>query len=88
MFYSARKKDDDVVERVIKAQEEERRRVARDIHDGPAQMMANAVLQVEILERLLARDPSTAASELKDLRRIINDSLKDLRRIIFDLRPP
>ena len=77
----------DVVERVIKAQEEERRRVARDIHDGPAQMMANAVLQVEIVERLLSQDPSAASSELKDLKRIINDSLKELRRIIFDLRP-
>ncbi|HHX25637.1 MAG TPA: sensor histidine kinase [Firmicutes bacterium] len=87
MFYSSRKKDEDVVERVIKAQEEERRRVARDIHDGPAQMMANAVLQVEIVEKLLDRDPPAAASEMKDLRRIINDSLKDLRRIIFDLRP-
>lgn len=87
LFYSSRKKDEDVVERVIKAQEEERRRVARDIHDGPAQMMANAVLQVEIVEKLLDRDPSAAASEMKDLRRIINDSLKDLRRIIFDLRP-
>jgi two-component system sensor histidine kinase DegS len=87
LFYSSRKKDEDVVERVIKAQEEERRRVARDIHDGPAQMMANAVLQVEIVEKLLDRDPPAAASEMKDLRRIINDSLKDLRRIIFDLRP-
>ncbi len=87
MFYSARKKNDDVVERIIKAQEEERRRVARDIHDGPAQMMANAVLQVEIVEKLLVRDPSAAASEMNDLRRIISDSLKDLRRIIFDLRP-
>ena len=76
MFYSARKKEDDVVERIIQAQEEERRRVARDIHDGPAQMMANAVLQVEIVERLLAQDPSTAASEMKDLKRIINDSLR------------
>jgi two-component system sensor histidine kinase DegS len=87
LFYSSRKKDEDVVERVIKAQEEERRRVARDIHDGPAQMMANAVLQVEIVDKLLDRDPPAAASEMKDLRRIINDSLKDLRRIIFDLRP-
>jgi len=87
LFYSTRQNDDDVVERVIKAQEEERRRVARDIHDGPAQMMANAVLQVEIVERLLTQDPSAAASELKDLKRIINDSLNDLRRIIFDLRP-
>lgn len=87
MFYSARENDDDVVEKVIKAQEEERRRVARDIHDGPAQMMANAVLQVEILERLIAQNPRVAASELNDLKRLINDSLKELRRIIFDLRP-
>ncbi len=75
------------MERVIKAQEEERRRVARDIHDGPAQMIANAILQLEIVERLTAEDPSRALGEIKDLRKTITESLREIRRIIFDLRP-
>lgn len=86
MAYQVSQKEDKV-ERIIKAQEEERRRVARDIHDGPAQMMANAVLQLEILERLIAEDASRAAAEFEDLRKTISDSLREIRRIISDLRP-
>lgn len=73
--------------RVIKAQEEERRRVAREIHDGPAQTLANIVLRLEIAERLLELDPSRVKAELKDLKNLVRANLQDIRRIIFDLRP-
>jgi len=73
--------------RVIKAQEEERRRVAREIHDGPAQTLANIVLRLEIAEKLLELDPSRAKSELQDLKNLVRANLQDIRRIIFDLRP-
>jgi len=73
--------------RVIKAQEEERRRVAREIHDGPAQTLANIVLRLEIAEKLLEIDPSRVAAELKDLKTLVRSNLQDIRRIIFDLRP-
>lgn len=86
-MYPSGTKGEDTVERVIKAQEEERRRVARDIHDGPAQMMANAILQLEIVERLISEDPSRALEEIRDLRKTIAESLREIRRIIFDLRP-
>lgn len=73
--------------RVIKAQEEERRRVAREIHDGPAQTLANIVLRLEIAEKLLELDPSRVKAELNDLKNLVRVNLQDIRRIIFDLRP-
>lgn len=73
--------------RVIKAQEEERRRVAREIHDGPAQTLANIVLRLEIAEKLLEFDPSRVKAELVDLKNLVRSNLQDIRRIIFDLRP-
>lgn len=73
--------------RIIKAQEEERKRVAREIHDGPAQSMANLVLRLEVCERLLNIDASKAKGELQELKGLIRSNLQEIRRIIFDLRP-
>lgn len=67
--------------------EEERMRIARDMHDGPAQSMANLVLQAEILERLIVRDPQLVVNELEDFKNGVRDVLDDTRRLIFDLRP-
>lgn len=73
--------------RIIKAQEEERRRVAREVHDGPAQSLANIVLRLEIAEKLLVIDHDKVKKELKELNSLVRENLKDIRRIIFDLRP-
>lgn len=73
--------------RVIQAQEEERRRLAREIHDGPAQMMANVVLRSEIVEKVLDRDIERVRVELSELKQMVRDSLAEVRQIIFDLRP-
>lgn len=74
--------------KIIQAQEEERKRVARDIHDGPAQSMANVVMRSEIVERLLQKTLVNEAQEqLRELKEIVRESLADVRRIIFDLRP-
>lgn len=73
--------------RIIKAQEEERQRVARDIHDGPAQLMSNIVLKAELCERLIDIDLDKTKEELKKLKEIVRISLKDVRNIIYDLRP-
>lgn len=73
--------------RIIQAQEEERKRVAREIHDGPAQSMANVVLRTEVCEKLLETDHLAVKNELQELRAIVKTSLQDVRRIIFDLRP-
>lgn len=74
--------------KVIQAQEAERKRVAREIHDGPAQGLANLLLQSEIIERsCLMGDLEKAKVELHNLKRYASDTLADIRRIIFDLRP-
>jgi two-component system, NarL family, sensor histidine kinase DegS len=73
--------------RVIRAQEEERLRVAREIHDGPAQSMANVVLRAEICEKLMDVEPDKVKKELFDLKEMVKESLQEVRKIIFDLRP-
>lgn len=73
--------------KIIKAQEEERQRVARDIHDGPAQLMSNVVLKAEICERMIDVDLDKAREELRSLKKIVRDSLQDVRKIIYNLRP-
>ena len=72
---------------IIRIQEEERRRLARDIHDGPAQSIANIVFRAEVCERLIDTDAERAKSELKALREHIRSTLAEIRKIIFDLRP-
>jgi two-component system sensor histidine kinase DegS len=73
--------------RIIKAQEEERRRVARDIHDGPAQALANVMFRAEVCGRLMDSDLAQAKVELGDLREQVRAVLKDTRKLIFGLRP-
>lgn len=74
--------------KTIIVHEDEKKRIARDIHDGPAQSMANVVLRAEITERLIANeDFNMAKSELKDLKKMVKQNLADVRQIIFDLRP-
>ncbi len=72
---------------IIRSQEEERRRVARDIHDGPAQAIANIVFRAEVCERLIDSDVERAKLELRELREHIRATLGEIRKIIFDLRP-
>ncbi|HHX74833.1 MAG TPA: histidine kinase [Firmicutes bacterium] len=73
--------------RIIMAQEEERQRVAREIHDGPAQSMANVVLRAEICEKLMDLEPEKVRQELHDLKTMVRESLQEVRKIIFNLRP-
>lgn len=74
--------------RIIQAQEEERKRVAREIHDGPAQSMANVVLRTELVEKVFIHEGiEKAREELNEIKGMIRESLTDVRRIIFNLRP-
>ena len=73
--------------KIIEAQEEERKRIARKIHDGPAQAMANVLLKSELCEKLITKDIEQAKVELKNLKNIVQQSLKEVRKIIYDLRP-
>jgi two-component system sensor histidine kinase DegS len=73
--------------RIIQAQEEERQRLARQMHDGPAQSLTNFILQAEICQRLFDRNPSRAAEELDNLKTVASITFQKVRDFIFDLRP-
>lgn len=73
---------------VLEAQEEERTRIAEELHDGPAQALANASFQVEIIDRTLRDDAGAAATEVDALRAMLDRELDRLRGFIHQLRPP
>lgn len=72
---------------IIMGQEAERARLAREIHDGPAQVLANTVLRLQLVEQMYKHQPEAAKPELVKLRNALQESLKDVRRFIFNLRP-
>lgn len=74
--------------KIIEAQEQERKRISREIHDGPAQSLANILVRSEIVD-LSFRDGAVedALQEMKSFRKSIQQSLQEVRRIIYDLRP-
>jgi two-component system sensor histidine kinase DegS len=72
---------------VLNAQEDLRREIARAMHDGPAQSLTNIVLQAQIVERLLERDPSVAKNELGQLVTMVQHTLDATKNFIFDVRP-
>jgi two-component system sensor histidine kinase DegS len=74
--------------RIIQAQEGERQRLAEEIHDGPAQVLTNAIFQVEYLDRVIEGSPRTAHAELAFLRTMLRDGLDEVRGFIAELRPP
>ncbi|MDO6449554.1 sensor histidine kinase [Oceanobacillus profundus] len=74
--------------KIIEAQEDERRKISREIHDGPAQMLANILLRSEIVERTIRNGSmDDAIEEIKSVRKMVRSSLYEVRRIIYDLRP-
>ncbi len=87
-------KDDslDVAQRLLESLEAERERLYRDVHDGPAQVLANAIFEVEYLERVAERASpevrQTLRAELGSLKTQFRASLDSVRAMIYDLRPP
>lgn len=75
------------VEALIQAQESERQRLSRQMHDGPAQALSNFILQTEIALRLFEMDPDQAREELNSLKSAASSTFQKVRDFIFDLRP-
>jgi two-component system sensor histidine kinase DegS len=69
------------------AREDERRRLAREIHDGPAQVLSNAIFAVHTTEQIAKRAPQQVSDELSQLRELLKDGVAEIRRFMFDLRP-
>ena len=72
---------------ILTAQEDMRREIARQMHDGPAQSLTNIVLQAQIVQRLLAKDPEKATGEVNELIAMVQRTLDATKTFIFDVRP-
>jgi two-component system sensor histidine kinase DegS len=72
---------------ILRAQEELRREIARQMHDGPAQSLANIALQAEIVQRMVVRSDPRVQSELEALRTMVQHALDATKGFIFDVRP-
>ena len=75
------------VEMLVNAQEAERQRLSRQMHDGPAQALSNFILQTEIAMRLLDVDTTQARDELGNLKAAAINTFQKVRNFIFELRP-
>lgn len=74
--------------KIIEAQEEERKRLSREIHDGPAQMLANVMMRSQLIDKVFReRGPEEGFKDIADLRVMVRSALYEVRRIIYDLRP-
>jgi two-component system sensor histidine kinase DegS len=76
-----------LVVRIIEAQERERLRLSRQMHDGPAQSLTNLILQAEICERLFETDAERARAELANLRNAVAGTFQKVKQFILNLRP-
>jgi two-component system sensor histidine kinase DegS len=76
-----------LLEMMINAQEAERQRLSRQMHDGPAQALSNFIVQTEIATRLFELDPSRAKEELNNLKAAAMNTFQKVRTYIFELRP-
>jgi two-component system sensor histidine kinase DegS len=75
------------IEMIIQAQEAERQRLSRQMHDGPAQSLSNFILQTEIAMRLFDLDAQKAKEELESLKSSATQTFQKVRDFIFELRP-
>jgi len=75
------------VEMIIQAQESERQRLSRQMHDGPAQALSNFILQTEIAMRYFDMDQQKAKEELGNLKLSATSTFRKVRDFIFELRP-
>ncbi len=67
--------------------QEERNRIAREIHDGLAQSLAFMALRLDLVERLLDRDREGAMRALDEVRKTLRAQIREVRRSLFALRP-
>jgi signal transduction histidine kinase len=74
-------------EHLTEAQEEARKKLARDLHDGPTQSVGAIAMRVNFARRLMERDPKAAADELYKIEELARRTTKEIRQMLFTLRP-
>ncbi|MEI2610222.1 MAG: sensor histidine kinase [Candidatus Promineifilaceae bacterium] len=73
---------------MVRAREEERRRLQRDLHDGLGATLAALNLEAGVLRRAIRSDPAEAEALVDELRVEIRAMIDDIRRLVYALRPP
>lgn len=74
-------------QRLIDANENARKELARDLHDGPTQSIAAIAMRVNFIRSLISRDPEQAMMELQKVEELAKDTSKEIRGMLFTLRP-
>ncbi|MGB4509057.1 MAG: sensor histidine kinase, partial [Syntrophomonadaceae bacterium] len=72
---------------IVETQEAERRKIARELHDGPAQNLAGILIRLDLIMRMLPEERDDIYQELENIRAIGAESLTDVRSIMYDLKP-
>ncbi|MCQ3936388.1 MAG: hypothetical protein DPW18_05000 [Chloroflexi bacterium] len=74
-------------ERMAEVYEEARKKLARDLHDGPTQSVAAMAMRLNITKRMLVKDAKAAAEEIVKLEELAHRTTKEIRHMLFTLRP-
>ena len=74
-------------EHMVEFQEEARKKLARDLHDGPTQSVSAIAMRVNMAQRILAKDPKAVAEELARIEDLARRTTKEIRHMLFTLRP-
>jgi len=74
-------------ERMIEFQEEARKKLARDLHDGPTQSVSAIAMRVNLAQRMLSKDPKAVSDELGRIEDLARRTTKEIRHMLFTLRP-
>jgi signal transduction histidine kinase len=74
-------------ERMVDAQEEARKKLARDLHDGPTQTVSAIAMRVDMVRRILTKNPKAAEEELVRIEDLARRTTKEIRHMLFTLRP-
>jgi signal transduction histidine kinase len=74
-------------ERIVEVEEDARKKLARDLHDGPTQTISAIAMRMSYIYRLLERTPQEVPGELKKVEELARNTTKEIRNLLFGLRP-
>jgi signal transduction histidine kinase len=74
-------------ERMIEVQEEARKKLARDLHDGPTQSVSAIAMRINLIRMMLTKAPDKVEGELVRVEDLARRTTKEIRHMLFTLRP-
>ena len=72
---------------IVEMQEAERRKIARELHDGPAQSLASMLIRLDLVMHMLPEKDHEIRHEIQNIKAIGSESITDVRSIMYDLKP-